>query len=209
MANAIDTGNPVSTTQFIVNKYDDIDGRRVSQDTPRGRLCFRDTNGRMTLPRTPTEAAKALYPADWAKPLNPGPYYPNAGGLNGTTLYPFNDGSLYNQENDFALDPDTAFQTPWPAAVGPEYEIPPLFYDLPVPSGAKCLVYDRGTFTYGSGNYVGDILDYSISDAVFAADTAGNYGKLTLSGTSAVGFVVDKDVFGPRTITVKLFGSVK
>lgn len=206
---AINTGNPVDTTQFIVNKYDDIDGRRTSQETPRGRLCFRDTNGRMTLPRNQTEAAKALYPTDWAKPLNPGPYFLNAGGLNGTTLYAQNDGSLFEQENDFTLDPDTAFQTPWPAAVGPAYEIPPLFYDLPVPSGAKCLVWDRGTFTYGSGNYVGSPGDYDISDAVFAADTAGNYGKLTLSGTSSVGFVVDKDVFGPNTITVKLYGSVR
>jgi hypothetical protein len=29
MADAINTGNPVSTTKFIVNKYDDIDGSRV------------------------------------------------------------------------------------------------------------------------------------------------------------------------------------
>jgi len=205
---AIDTGNPTHTT-FIVNKYDDIDGRRVNQDTPRGRLCFRDANGRMTLPRSAGEADKALYPTDWAKPLNPGPYFLNAGGLNGTTLYPFDDGSLYNQENNFAIDPDVAFQTPWPAAVGPEYEISPLFYDLPVPSGAKCLVWDRGTFTYGSGNYVGGPSAYGISDPVYAATSAGNEGKLTVSGTTAVGFVVDKDVFGPDTITVKLFGSVK
>lgn len=209
MANAIDSGNPVSTTQFIVNKYDDIDGRRANQDTPRGRLCFRDSNGRMTLPRTSTEADKALYPVDWAKPLNPGPYFLNAGGLNGTTVYPFNDGSLGTQENDFALDPDTAFSTPWPASVGPEYEIPPLFYDLPVPSGAKVLTWDRGTFTYGSGNYVGFSSSFGISDPVYAAYSAGDYGKLTVSGTSAVGFVVDKDVFGPNTITVKLFGSVR
>lgn len=208
MADAINTGNPTKTT-FIVNKYDDIDGRRVNQETPRGRLCFRDSNGRMTLPRNPTEAAKALYPTDWAKPLNPGPYFLNAGGLNGTTLYPFNDGSLDNQVSDFALDPDVAFQTPWPAAIGPAFEIPPLFYDLPVPSGAKCLVWDRGTFTYGSGNYVGFASSYNISDPVYAADSAGNYGKLTVSGTGAVGFVVDKNVFGPDTITVKLFGSVK
>ncbi len=206
---AIDTGNPVSTTQFMWNKYDDIDGRRTNQSTPRGRLCFRDANGRMTLPRTSGEAAKALYPTDWAKPLNPGPYFANAGGLNGTSLYPLNDGSLYEQENDFALDPDTAFSTPYPAAVGPEYEIPPLFYDLPVPSGAKCLVFDRGTFTYGSGNYVGTASAYGISDPVYAASSSGNEGKLTVSGTSAVGFVVDKDVFGPNTITVKLFGSVR
>lgn len=208
MANAIDTGNPSKAT-FVVNKYDDIDGRRVNQETPRGRLCFRDSNGRMTLPRDSSEAAKALYPTDWAKPLNPGPYYLNAGGLNGTTLYPFNDGSLAEQESDFALDPDLVFQTPWPAAVGPEFEIPPLFYDLPVPSGAKCLVWDRGTFTYGSGNYVGAASGYGFSDPVYAASSAGDEGKLTTSGTVAVGFVVDRDVFGPDTITVKLFGSVK
>lgn len=205
---AIDTGNPTNTT-FIVNKYDDIDGRRVNQQTPRGRLCFRDANGRMTLPRNSGEAAKALYPTDWAKPLNPGPYFLNNGGLNGTTLYPFNDGSLYNQENDFSLDPDLVFQTPYPAAVGPEFEIPPLFYDLPVPSGAKCLVWDRGTFTYGSGNYVGAAANYGINDPVYAATTSGNEGKLTVSGTTSVGFVVDRDVFGADTITVKLFGSVK
>lgn len=206
---AIDTGNPVSTTQFIVNKYDDIDGSRVNQQTPRGRLCFRDANGRMTLPRNSGEAAKALYPTDWAKPLNPGPYFLNGEGLNGSTLYGFNDGSLGMQETDFALDQDTAFQTPYPAAIGPAYEIPPLFYDLPVPSGAKCLVWDRGTFTYGSGNYVGSAAAYGVSDAVYAATSAGNEGKLTVSGTTAVGFVTQKDVFGPNTITVKLFGSVK
>lgn len=205
---AINTGSHTKPT-FIVNKYDDIDGRRVNQDTPRGRLCFRDSDKRMTLPRTADEAAKALYPTDWAKPLNPGPYFLNGEGLNGSTLYAVNDGSLDNQESDFLLDPDLAFQADWPAAVGPTFEIPPLFYDLPVPSGAKCLVWDRGTFTYGSGNYTGFASDYGISDPVYAAYGAGDYGKVSNSGTAAVGFVVDKDVFGADTITVKLFGSVK
>lgn len=210
MADAINTGNPTQTT-FIVNKYDDIDGARVAQQTHRGRLAFRDTDGTMVLPRTLTEAKKAVYPVDWAKPLNPGPYFANGEGLNGSTLYPFNDGSLFNQENDFAIDPDTAFTVPWPAAVGPTYDIPPLFYNLPVPSGAKALVYDAGTFTYGSGNYTGVSSDFNIGSLVYADYSTGNEGKITVSGSiagnSVVGVVVNKGVFGQNTITIKAFGS--
>src|SRR6185295_3907365 len=104
MADAINTGNPVDTTKFIVNKYDDIDGANANQETPRGRLAFRDSNGRMTLPRTLTEAKKAVFPIDWAKPLNPGPYF-DGPGLNGQTINNWNDGSLGQQESDFELDP--------------------------------------------------------------------------------------------------------
>lgn len=210
MADAINTGNPTSAT-FVVNKYEDIAGSRVAQSTERGRFCFRDTDGRMLLPRTLVEAKKAVFPVDWAKPLNPGPYFNNGEGLNGSTLYPFNDGSLFNQENDFALDPDAAFTTPWPAAVGPTYDIPPLFYNLPVPSGAKCLVYDEGTFTYGSGNYVGVSSDYNIGSRVFADYTTGNEGKITTSGgasgETAVGVVIDKGAFGQNTLIVRAFGA--
>jgi len=209
MADAINTGNPVDTTTFIVNKYDDIDGSRVNQETPRGRLAFRDTNGRMTLPRSLTEAKKSVYPVDWAKPLNPGPYF-DGPGLNGATLYPFNDGSFYNQENDFDIDPDVAFTTPWPAAIK-QYDIPPMFYNLPVTSGNKCLVYDEGTFTYGSGNYTGVSSDYGIGSLLYAEYVSGSEGKITASGSVAgntvVGTVVGKDIFGTNTITVKLRGN--
>ena len=212
MVDAINTGNPTSAT-FIVNKYSDIDGSRVAQSTARGRFCFRDSDGRMLLPRTLTEAQKSVYPVDWAKPLNPGPYFNNGEGLNGSTLYPVDDGSLFNQENTFSLDPDQAFQTPWPAAVGPTYEIPPLLYDLPVPSGAKALVYDEGTFTYGSGNYTGVSSDYTIGGTVYANYTSGNEGKITVSGGAAgevkVGVVVSKGVFGQNTITIKAYGSAQ
>lgn len=209
MADAINTGNPVDTTKFIVNKYDDIDGSRVNQETPRGRLAFRDTNGQMTLPRTLTEAKKAVFPVDWHKPLNPGPYF-DGPGLNGATLYPFNTGSLNDQETDFAIDPDTAFTTPWPAAIK-EYDIPPLFYDLPVTSGNKCLVWDGGTFTYGSGNYTGVSSDFNYSSVVYTDYSSGNEGKITVSGAitsnTVQGTVVGKDIFGPNTITVKLRGN--
>lgn len=206
MANAINTGNPTHTT-FVVNKYEDIDGARVDQETPRGRFCFRNAAGRMVLPTASGDALLAVYPVDWNKPLNPGPYFLNAGGLNGTGLYPFNDGSLDNQQSDFALDPDLLFQTPYPAAYGPAYEIPPLFYNKPVPSGVKVLVYDEGTFTYGSGNYTGVSSDYDIGALVYVAYGAGDEGKLADSGSTAVGVVVNKDVFGQNTITVKAFGS--
>lgn len=206
MANAITTFSPTATT-FVVNKYDDIDGARVAQDTPRGRFCLRDASGRMVLPRDSDEAKKAVFPVDWAKPLNPGPYFLNAGGLNGTSVYPFDDGSVNGQENDFALDPDQVFQAPWPIAIGPVYDVSPLFYNKPVPSGARCLVYDEGTFTYGSGNYTGVISDYSIADRVYASDVSGSEGQLTLSGTIAVGIVVNKDVFGQNSITIKALGS--
>lgn len=206
MADAITTGNPVKNT-FIVNKYDDIDGSRASQETPRGRLCFRDTNGRMTLPRTGVEAAKAAFPVDWAKPLNPGPYFEGAG-LNGSQIYGVNDGSFSEQENDFTIDPDVAFQTPWPAALK-VFEIPPMFYNAPVTSGNKVLAYDGGTFTFASGNYVGLPATFVKGAAVYASYASGHEGKLTASGVTsaaALGFVVDKDVFGADTITVKLKG---
>lgn len=209
MADAINTGNPVNTTKFIVNKYDDIDGSRTNQESPRGRLAFRDTNGRMTLPRDLTEARKAVYPIDWHKPLNPGPYFEGAG-LNGATLYPFSDGSLNAQEGSFEIDPDVAFQTPWPAAIK-QFDIPLLFYDLPVASGNKCLVFDGGTFTYSSGNYTGVSSDFNYGSLVYSDYTTGNEGKLTVSGTVAsntvVGHVVGKDIFGQNTITVKLRGT--
>lgn len=207
MVDAINTGNPVPFTKFIVNKYDDIDGSRVNQETQRGRLCFRDANGRMTLPRTAAEAAKAAFPVDWAKPLNPPPYY-DGPGLNGQLPNAFNDGSLNSQESEF----DISFINNFTAGVWPgvkEYDIPPHFYDLPVTSGNKCLVYDEGTVTYGSGNYVGFINDYSIGQKLYAAFDSGNEGKLTYaaSGTSAVAVVVQKETFGPSTLTVKLKGT--
>src|SRR6185436_15891500 len=207
MPDAINTGNPVPTTKFIVNKYEDIDGSRGNEATVRGRLCFRDANGRMTLPRTAAEAAKAAYPVDWAKPLNPGPYY-DGPGLNGQLPNAFNDGSLNSQESDF----DISFINNFTAGVWPgvkEYDIPPHFYDLPVTSGNKCLVYEEGTVTYGSGNYLGFINDYSIGQKLYTAFDSGNEGKLTYaaSGTTAVAVVVNKDVFGPGTLTVKLKGT--
>ena len=205
MANAINTRNPVATTQFIVNKYEDIDGSRVAGDTPRGRLCYRGADGRMHLPQNYTDCMTAVYPVDWAKPLNPPPYF-DGQGLNGTTLYPFNDGSLDNQESAFAIDPDTAFMTPWPAAIK-TYEIPPQFYGLPVTSGNRALVYDEGTFTYGSGNYTGVSSDYHIGDRVYASFNVGSQGMLTTSGVLVVGTVEFKDVFGQNTITVKMRGT--
>lgn len=209
MPNAIDTGNPVPTTKFIVNKYSDIDGgpARVSQETPRGRFCFRDTNGRMTLPRTATEAAKAVYPVDWAKPLNPPPYF-DGPGLNGQLPNAINDGSLDNQESDFNI----SFVNNYTAGIWPgarEFDIPPHFYDLPVTSGNKCLVYDEGTVTYGSGNYIGSISQYSIGQRLTVAFDSGNEGKLTYSasGTTLVAVVVQRETFGPGTLTVKLKGT--
>ena len=208
MADAINTGNPVDTTQFIVNKYQDIDGARTNQQTNRGRLCFRDTNGRMTLPRTLTEAQKAAFPIDWPKPLNPGPYFTGPG-LNGVTVNNWNDGSLNLQESDFELDPDATYSTNWPTGIT-QYDIPLMFYGLPVASGNKALVFDAGTFTFGSGAYTGVSSDFNRGSKVFADYTSGNEGKLTVSGAAAgntvVGYVVDKDVFGPNTITVKLKG---
>lgn len=208
MADAINTGNPVSTTKFVVNKRgDDIEGGRVNQRTPRGRLGFRDTNGRFTLPRTFTEANKAVFPLDWAKPLNPGPYYEGAG-LNGAGPYPFSDGSLNAQEGGFSMDPDQGFTAPWPLGVK-SWDIPPAFMDEPVTSGNKNLAYDGGTFTYGSGNYVAPLSSYTIGAPVYAAYTSGDEGKITYASsgvTTVVGHVRDKSVFGPLTLTVKLKG---
>jgi hypothetical protein len=209
MANAINTGNPVPFTKFIVNKYDDIDGSgaRASQETVRGRLCFRDTNGRMTLPRTATEAAKAVYPVDWVEPLNPGPYYDGAG-LNGSLPGAINDGSLDNQESDFTFN----FMQNYTAGQVPgfiTYDTYPKWLDLPVVSGNKVLVYDGGTVTYGSGNYIGVINNYSIGQKLYAAFDSGNEGKLTYasSGTTVVALVVGRETFGDGTLTVKLYGT--
>jgi hypothetical protein len=209
MADAINTGNPVPFTKFFYNKYDDIDGSRVSQQTERGRLCFRDTNGRMTLPRSAAEAAKAVYPVDWAEPLNPPPYFEGPG-LNGQIPNALNDGSLDNQENDFDIAYLNNFTAGgWPVAYK-QFDIPLKAYDLPVVSGNKCLVFDRGTFTYGSGNYIGVINNYTIGQAVYAAFDSGNEGKLTFasSGTTVVGFVTQRETFGAGTLTVKLKGTV-
>lgn len=208
MADAINTGNPVDTTQFIINKYHDIDGSRANQETGRGRFCFRDTNGRMTLPRTVTEAQKAVFPVDWPQPLNPGPYFTGPG-LNGAQVYGINDGSLGNQTGDFSLDPDQDFNSSWPTGLT-QYDIPLKYYNLPVTSGNKVLVYDAGTFTFGSGNYVGVSSDYNIGSKVYASYASGSEGKLTVSGSIAantvVGYVTEKGTFGPNTITVKLKG---
>jgi len=207
MADAINTGNPTQPT-FIRNKYDDIDGSRVAQETARGRLCFRSTNGRMTLPTSAAEALKAVYPVEWAMPLNPGPYHEGPG-LNGALPNAWNDGSFSEQENDFTLDPNDAWVANWPVGFK-EYDLPPHLYDLPITSGNKCLVFDGGTFTYGSGNYVGTSSDFSIGAAVWTAfgTLTTTAGMLTASGNGpSVGRVVDKDVFGQNTITVKLKGT--
>lgn len=207
MANAINTGNPVSTTKFVINKYEDIQGNRVNQETPRGRLAFVDTNGRMTLPRTDAEAAVAAFVVDWAKPLNPAPYF-DGPGLNGAPPYPFSDGSLGAQETAFTLDPDQAYQTPWPVGFK-VYEIPPMLYDLPVTSGNKCLVFDGGTFTFGSGNYVAPLSAYAYGAAVYAAYTTGDEGKVTYASSgvaTVIGRVYQKEVFGAETLTVIMKG---
>ena len=207
MADAILTVNRVQTL-FVVNKYDDIDGSRVNQETPRGRLAFRDTNGFMTLPRNAGEADKSMYPVDWGKPLNPPPYF-DGPGLNGSSLYPFNDGSKGASESDFSMDPDLLYQTPWPAAIK-VYELPPALYGLPVTSGNKCLVYDEGTFTYGSGNYTGYIENYVIGSLIYAAFAGGDEGKIsyTANGVSkAAGVVVGLEIFGAKTVTVKTKGT--
>jgi hypothetical protein len=208
MADAINSGNPVDTTQFIVNKYHDIDGKRVNQQTARGRFCFIDSNGRMTLPRDLTEARKAVFPVDWPKPLNPGPYFAGPG-LNGAQVNGLNDGSLDNQEGAYTLDPDQMYVSNWPTGVT-QYDLPLHLYGLPVASGNKALAFDGGTFTFGSGAYVGLSSAYTRGTPVFVDYTAGNEGKLTVSGAAAsntvVGRVLDKDVFGQNTITVKLKG---
>ena len=107
------------------------------------------------------------------------------------------------------MDIDQAYNASWPAAIL-QYDIPLMFYDLPVASGNKVLVLDGGTFTYGSGNYTGVSSDYNYGSLVYADYTSGNEGKITVSGSAAgntaVGHVVGKDVFGTNTITVKLRG---
>ena len=206
MADAINTGNP-TTPIFIVNKYEDIDGSRVSHETPRGRLCFKDSNGRMTIPRTAAEAAKAVFPVDWAKPLNPPPYYEGPG-LNGALPNAFDDGSLDAQENSFTIDMNSAYVANWPVAFK-TYDVPPAFLNIPVTSGNKCLAFDEGVFTYTSGNYVGTLADYTIGNPVYVATgtAATTGGMLTASGSgSNVGHVYSKEVFGTGTLTVKLKG---
>jgi len=209
MADAINTGNPVSTTKFIINKYEDIQGGRVNQETPRGSLAFLDTNGRFTLPRTVAEAEKTVWIVDWPKPLNPAPYFEGPG-LNGAPPYAMNDGSLYEQENDFSLDPDQLYSTPWPVGFT-VYDIPPMLYGLPVTSGNKCLAFDGGTFTIGSGQFVGSVAQYTVGAPVYADYETGNEGKLTYTApsgiTGSVGRVFQKGVFGADTVTVILKGT--
>jgi len=206
MADAITTGNPVSTTKFIVNKYEDIQGGRVNQETPRGRLAFIDTNGRFSLPQSSGDAAKAAFVIDWPKPLNPAPYF-DGPGLNGSPPYPFSDGSTETSENTFTLDPDQAFQTPWPAAYV-VYNVPPMVYGFPVTSGNKCLAFDGGTFTFGSGNYVGTLANYAYGAPIYAAYGSGTEGMVTHNsgGTTVFGRVFQKNVFGPDTLTVIMKG---
>jgi hypothetical protein len=207
VTNAIDTSSSVSIS-FIVNKYDDIDGTTAAQSTPRGRLCFRDSDGRMVLPRTLAEAQKAVFPVDWHQPMNPGPYFAGVG-WNGQTIYPFNDGSLGMQTTDFSLDPDQRYQTPFPVAIL-QYDVPLKMFGLPVASGNVCLAYDGGVYTYASGNYVGQITDFGLGTPVYVDYTTGNEGKITASGSAAgntiVGFVERKEDFGTYTLTVKLKG---
>lgn len=209
MADAINTGNPVDTSLFIVNDYEDIRGGRVNQTTPRGRLGFLDSaNGRFTLPRTLAEAKKAVFVLDWPKPLNPAPYFEGAG-LNGAPPYGWSDGSFDSQENSFGIDPDAAYQTPWPVGYT-TYDIPPMFLNVSVTSGNKVLVFDGGTFTFGSGAYTGTSATFNTMSPVYADYTSGNEGKITASGAggdnTTVGHVWDKGVFGPNTVTVVLKG---
>jgi hypothetical protein len=105
------------------------------------------------------------------------------------------------------MDPDLTFQTPWPAAIK-QYDLPPALYGLPVTSGNKCLVYDGGVFTYGSGAYMGVLSDYVIGSAVYVDFGSGTEGMLsyTSGSTRSVGTVYAKEVFGDNTVTVKLKG---
>jgi len=208
MADAINTGNPVPTTKFIVNDYEMIRGGRANQETPRGRLGFLDSNGRFTLPRSLAEAKKAVFALDWPKPLNPGPYFEGPG-LNGAPPYGWSDGSFNSQENSFSIDPDANYNANWPVGYV-TYDVPPMFLNVNVTSGNKVLVFDGGTFTYGSGAYTGVSSDYAIGAQVFAEYVTGGEGKLTTSGTLAgntvQGHVFQKDTFGQNTITVILKG---
>lgn len=205
MADAIDTGNPV-TTPFVINKYEDIDQGRINQTTARGRLAFKDTNGRYTLPRTNAEAAKAVFVVDWPKPLNPPPYFEGAG-LNGAPPYPFSDGSYNAQTDTWTLDTDVAYQTPWPVGYV-TYEVPPLFYNVAMTSGNKCLVFDGGTFTYASGSYVGGLANYAFGGKIYPSFESGHEGKVSyIPSGVAVGFVFDMETFGAGTLTVKMKGN--
>lgn len=205
MADAIVTRNPVPVVPFVVNKYEDISGARVNQETPRGRLCFIDTNGRLSLPNSSGDAKVAVFPVDWPKPLNPPPYFEGPG-LNGAPPYAFSDGSLDAQENTFLMDPDQAYQTPWPLGVK-QYDLPPALYGLPVTSGNKALYYDEGVFTYGSGNFVGAPEDYVPGAFVSVAYDAGNEGKPTYTVANAiVGMVEQVNTFGDWTVTIRMRG---
>lgn len=210
MADAIYSGNSVVTTKFIVNDYEMIRGGRINQDTARGRLGFLDTNGRFTLPRSLSEAQRAVFALDWPKPLNPGPYF-DGPGLNGAPPYPFSDGSLDASETTFSLDPDQNYNLAWPVGYV-VYDVPPMFLNVAMASGNKVLVFDGGTFTFGSGAYMGVSSDYNIGSKVYAEYSTGNEGKLTVSGSVAgntvVGHVIDKGTFGVNTITAVLKGSV-
>jgi hypothetical protein len=62
MADAINTGNPVNTTNSLSTSMKIlmvVVQIRIHQEVD---LAFRDTNGRMTLPRTLTESKKAAFP---------------------------------------------------------------------------------------------------------------------------------------------------
>lgn len=208
MADAINTGNPVPTTKFIVNDYEMIRGGRANQETPRGRLGFLDSNGRFTLPRSLAEAKKAVFALDWPKPLNPGPYF-DGPGLNGAPPYGWSDGSFDSQENSFSIDPDANYNANWPVGYV-TYDVPPMFLNVNVTSGNKVLVFDGGTFTYGSGAYTGVSSDYNIGSQIYAAYLTGTEGKITVSGAggdnTVQGHVFQKDTFGQNTITVVLKG---
>jgi len=210
MTDAIYSGNSVVTTKFIVNDYEDIRGGRVNQATPRGRLAFLDTNGRYTLPRSLAEAQSAVFALDWPKPLNPGPYFEGPG-LNGAPPYGFNDGSYEGNNSTFSLDPDQNYNPAWPIGYV-VYDVPPMFLGVSVTSGNKVLVFDGGTFTFGSGAYTGVSSDYGFGSKVYADYSSGNEGKITVSGAVAgntvVGRVLDREVFGVNTITVILKGSM-
>jgi hypothetical protein len=87
-----------------------------------------------------------------------------------------------------------------------------MFYDLPVTSGNKVLVFDGGTFTYGSGNYTGVSSDYQLLDHLYSQTipqvmrVSQPYLVMLLPNT-VMGTVVGKDIFGTNTITVKLRGN--
>jgi len=162
----------------------------------------------MTIPRTAAEAAKAVFPVDWQKPLNPPPYY-DGPGLNGGLPNPFDDGSLGAQENTFTFDPNQAFVANWPVGFK-QYDVPPALLNVAMTSGNMCLIFDEGVLTYTSGNYVGTLADFTIGAAVYTATgtAATTGGMITASGSgNNIGHVYSKEVFGTGTLTVKLKGN--